>query len=426
MHPAKTNDQGRGPGPHSAMHEGAAPEVLGASQREQVDRILHSAAFQGRDALKRLFSYLVDRTIDGSAGDLKEYTIGIEVFHKPDGYDPQHDGSVRQHIAKLRQKLDEYYRLEGTADPMRIELPKRQFRLEFQDFRKPRISRWRLRAPGIAIGGLVALLPVAFWLGSLPGTPAGSELDPAVRRLWAPFLESARQAVVCLGTPLFLRNRSFRVRDSHLNVTDTPEAQAEIRDFAKRLGLNSLVSNFDYTGIGEAYAAFDVARVFAVAHRQLRLTRANALSWNDVRDENVIFLGPAKFNPHLAALTRNLELTVDDVQVNNRHPLAGESPVYGRISDANGDAEEDYVLIDWLPGIDSVGRILILEGGSTSSNWAAADYITHPATAQELLSRIQLRDGTLPQFFQMLLRVKYQAAVPTETNLILFRPVQQR
>jgi hypothetical protein len=28
--------------------------------------------------------------------------------------------------------------------------------------------------------------------------------------------------VVCLGTPLFFRNRSLRVRESHLNAADSP------------------------------------------------------------------------------------------------------------------------------------------------------------------------------------------------------------
>jgi hypothetical protein len=415
-----------GMGAYQAKTEGAAGQV--PAHREQVDRILLSSTFGGRESLKRLLAYLSDRTMEGSAGDLKEYTVGVDVFHKPEGYDPQEDGSVRQHVGKLRQKLDEYYRTEGAADPIRVELPKRQFRLEFQDSApvpaetqptKPQpVAHW------IAIACLFMLLPFAYWIGSARRAPI--ELDPAVRLLWAPFLDSARPTVVCLGTPLFLRNRSFRVRDSHLNATDTPEAQARIRELQEKLRLDSFVPTFDYTGIGEAYAAFDIARVFAGAHREASLTRANVLSWNDIRGENVIFLGPPKFNPHLAAITDSLDLTTSDVQVINKHPRAGESATYGRINDSARDAAEDHVLIDWLPGIGPSDRILILEGGSTSSNWAAADYLTHPATARDLVSKINFPDGTVPPFFQVLLHVKYKASVPTKTDFVTFRQIRLR
>ena len=413
---------------HQAKSVGAAGQVPSTAQREQIDRILLSTTFQGREPLKRLLAYLAERTFEGSAGDLKEYTVGVEVFHKPEGYDPQQDGSVRQHVGKLRQKLEEYYRSEGNADPIRIDLPKRQFRLEFQDSVQVQVQAPPAgRRPTVywtSIACLLLLLPFTYWLGSV--RHAAAELDPAVRRLWAPFLDSVKPTVVCLGTPLFLRNRSFRVRDSHLNATDTPEAQTRIRELQDKLGLDSLVPTFDYTGIGEAYAVFDIARVFGGARREASLTRANVISWNDIRGENVVFLGPPKFNPHLAAITDSLELTVRDSQVINTHPRAGESATYGRISDGNRDAAEDHVLIDWLPGIGPSDRILILEGGSTSSNWAAADYLTHPDSVRELVSRIKFPDGTLPQAFQVLLHVKYKASVPTQTDFVTFRQIRPR
>ena len=233
--------------------------------------------------------------------------------------------------------------------------------------------------------------------------------------------------VVCLGTPLFLRSGSLRVRESHLNAIDSPESRARVAELQRKLQVDSLVPTFDYTGIGEAYAAFDISRVFAGAHRAIALSRANVLSWNEVRNENVIFLGAPKSNPHLAVLTANLQLTVDhDRQtVINAHPQPGESSTYVRADNAELNAAEDYVLVDMLPGIDSSGRILILEGGSTSSNWAAADYLTHAATASELVSRIKLPDGSLPRFFQVLLHVKYQALVPTRTEFVTFRAIRQ-
>ena len=115
----------------------------------------------------------------------------------------------------------------------------------------------------------------------------------------------------------------------------------------------------------------------------------------------------------------------DRCMVTNLHPRPGEASAYQRVDDADLNAAEDYVLIDRLPGIDGSGRILILEGGSTASNWAAADYLTRPATAKELLSHIKLPDGKLPAFFQVLLHVKYKDVVPTRTAFTIFRQIRQ-
>src|SRR5438045_9021142 len=90
-------------------------EVRGV--REELDRILQSRAFRDREMLQHLLEYLVQRTLDGSADNLKEYVIGVDVFGKPGGYDPQSDASVRVQVGKLRRKLEEYYLTEGVSDP---------------------------------------------------------------------------------------------------------------------------------------------------------------------------------------------------------------------------------------------------------------------------------------------------------------------
>ena len=79
--------------------------------RQELGRILASGAFRDRETLQHLLEYLVDD--DGTADNLKEYVIGVDVFGTPEGYDPQSDASVRVQIGKLRRKLEEYYLHEG-------------------------------------------------------------------------------------------------------------------------------------------------------------------------------------------------------------------------------------------------------------------------------------------------------------------------
>src|ERR1017187_5871161 len=113
------------------VREGAPPP--GDGRPAQLQRILESRAFHPSEVLRRLLEYLGRKELQGEAEDLKEYTVGIEAFGKPDTYDPKTDSSVRVQAGKLRQKLAEYYRTDGLADPLIVELPKGHFRLAFRE-----------------------------------------------------------------------------------------------------------------------------------------------------------------------------------------------------------------------------------------------------------------------------------------------------
>ena len=91
-------------------------EIRPESVAAALGKILGSQTMRGKETLGVLLSYLVDKTLDGSAGSLKEYTIGVEAFGKPASYNPQEDASVRVQIGRLRQKLEDYYRTEGARD----------------------------------------------------------------------------------------------------------------------------------------------------------------------------------------------------------------------------------------------------------------------------------------------------------------------
>ena len=68
--------------------------------------------------------YIVERALDGTADDVKEYSIGVDVFDRGDAFDPRTDTIVRVHAGRLRKKLAEYYATDGDADPVVIEVPK--------------------------------------------------------------------------------------------------------------------------------------------------------------------------------------------------------------------------------------------------------------------------------------------------------------
>src|SRR5262245_49911427 len=142
--------------------------------RAQLERILASAGFATTDRLSRFLRYVVERSLAGEAGQLKEYVIGVEVFDRDDRYDPRLDSIVRVEAGRLRTKLDEYYNGPGRADPLVIQLRRGSYAPVFE-FRQalsrdeaiasgqPILaaarSRWRL-ALGLlaATFGIVAVL----------------------------------------------------------------------------------------------------------------------------------------------------------------------------------------------------------------------------------------------------------------------------
>jgi TolB-like protein len=104
--------------------------------RAQLERILASAGFATTDRLSRFLRYVVERSLAGEGGQLKEYVIGVEVFDRDDRYDPRLDSIVRVEAGRLRTKLDEYYNGPGRSDSLVIHLRRGSYAPVFE-YRQP-------------------------------------------------------------------------------------------------------------------------------------------------------------------------------------------------------------------------------------------------------------------------------------------------
>jgi len=101
------------------------PEKHAATETQaQLDRILTSATFQQVDRLKRFLGFIVQEGLAGRSDQLKEYTVGVQVFGKDESFDPRTDPIVRVQARRLRARLARYYREEGQSDQTIIDLPK--------------------------------------------------------------------------------------------------------------------------------------------------------------------------------------------------------------------------------------------------------------------------------------------------------------
>jgi adenylate cyclase len=97
--------------------------------RAQLTRILESQSFMQAPMLRRLLQHLVERTLAGDR-ELKEYVVGVEVFDRGSEFDPRTDTIVRAQARRLRAKLDEYYRQDGSEDSILIDIPKGRYLVE--------------------------------------------------------------------------------------------------------------------------------------------------------------------------------------------------------------------------------------------------------------------------------------------------------
>jgi len=135
---------------------------------QYLNKILTSRSFAGCPQLQKLLGHIVALSLEGRAAELKEFSVGVDVFGRRDGYDPKLDAIVRVHARRLRERLEIYYIEEGADDPVRIEVPRGGYVASVREHRTihppavarntPNWHRWRLP---IFVATVLALLPLA-------------------------------------------------------------------------------------------------------------------------------------------------------------------------------------------------------------------------------------------------------------------------
>lgn len=157
------------------------PSIPESEVRAELDRILASRGFSTAGRVSKLLRYCVDKTLAGETDQLKEYSVGVEVFERDDKYDPRLDSIVRVEAGRLRSKLDEYYNENGAGSDVRIGLPRGGYAATFErrnsvsgsdpesgvDRRTDRDSERQLTAGWpLAIALFAAIAVMVVWLAS--------------------------------------------------------------------------------------------------------------------------------------------------------------------------------------------------------------------------------------------------------------------
>src|SRR4051812_33062382 len=378
--------------------------------RIQIQRIVASKAFKTSEVHRNLLTYLAEKSIAGEAQNLKEHTVGLDVFGKPSSYDPRQESVVRMHVGRLRQKLAEYYRSDGAGDPIIVDLPKGGFAVTFETRPAPappdgmplaassRPVRRGFSLREIALAGLLLLaIGTAGYFGLRLSTaqrvdraaPAPGPWTSDLQELWGPLLSSDRPLMVTLATG--------GVATGSINLT----------------------------GVGTANAAFLLGQFLGQRKHNVFPIRSDVLSMGEIAMGDVIFVGPTVGKPQIQAIPPvDAAFAMTPEGVRNLKPSQGE-PAFLADAPAKGaptqESEETHALISNLPGLYGNGSILYFEGNQIASVMGAVQAMTDPDLASQLVARLKRPDGTLPRYYQVVLKVKAMDETPVDISYVEHR-----
>lgn len=442
--------------------ERTQPELSVEQILGQLELILQSRHFLQARSLEKFLRYVVARTLAAAADELKEYSIGVEVFRRRKNFDPRTDAVVRVQAAQLRKKLAGYYEAEGAAAEIVIELPKGHYvpvfsrrqpeshqlaasetsaltTVDFEQaarvpYRSPaavlapagRRSNWLPVAAAFALG-ILAVLVFQQWRGSLlsAGDSAAraqaftqlGHADPVYQPLWEQFLEPGVKTVLAYGTPQFFEFNGLYLRDVRVNSPAEVGLEVGARLLSVQKAFNTPLLPVEvYTGVGEAHGIHTLARFFWQQARDLQVARSRLVGWQEVKNSNLIFLSSMRFHTLADELGYPNDFAINSgVQgvVINRRPQPGEEKEYGHAA----DAYTSYAVVTLWPGRAEKRRILLLSGCNTWATLAAAEYVTNADYLRQLNHQLaqcseRAHRATHPPYFQILVRVEVKDNQP--------------
>jgi len=413
-----------------------------AEKREAVEKVLKSETFARCEQLRHFLQYVCEMETAGRGAEINEYLIGVDVLHRPKGYLPGNDSSVRSRAYELRQRLERYYEKESPHSPIRIELPKGSYTPVFVNGSAPRTlaaadtaaeapvqpalsaRRWPLLAAFLA--GVLLMLAAAFlWIQ----LRASSGVDPIVREAWGPLARPAANVVILIGSSLHMS-----VRPNWKDAPDGPPRYKAFPElypyFRKERPLKPGVELFMHPtdnalDFGELKAVVSAANTLRTMGVTYQLLPERATSIVALRGRNAILLGNSLTSniAHEELLrsiwTIDFEPPLDRVAIVNQKAAGRPTPFVGQYG-RPGEPTWCCGLITVLPTEGAANaRTVIISGITPTGAEAAMEYFTSATALRDLRRRFQ-REGYpgFPAGYQVVVKCR-----STDTFLLAFEYV---
>ena len=91
--------------------------------REQLNRLLANPFFSHSKRFPTFLRFVTEQTLAGESDNIKERTLGIEIFGRDADYDTASDPIVRVTAAEIRKRVAQYYQEPAHSNELRIALP---------------------------------------------------------------------------------------------------------------------------------------------------------------------------------------------------------------------------------------------------------------------------------------------------------------
>ncbi len=380
-----------------------------AAIREQLQRLLAHPLFSNSKRYPALLAYTVEQTLLGNAGELKERSIGIEVFGRTPTYDANADPVVRITAGEVRKRLGLYYYDSAHAGELVIELPVGSY---VPVFRQAEASAEPAREPAEPVAAPIALAPSellapaereipAFakpsrlrWLllailtlaGCAVGVLIGLRIQPAptveapsnIDRFWEPFISSPGTTTFCLGEPA--KNIDMDSIDSfEAPVT----AQSQPQQLYVRLHMAGLFALADVTTLTRTAAALQAR------HKTFRVVPASEASFAQLREGPIVLIG-AFDNIWTLRVTQKLRFGFES---KNGEALlvdrkSGDKTTWATAWDLPYQKlSKDYAIVARIHDATTGQPVIIAAGISEEGTEAAGEILYNPVYLNSLLAK---------------------------------------
>jgi hypothetical protein len=380
-------------------------EITPEAIRDQLDLIVQDQAFRTSKRSVQFLRYVVEQTLSGAAEQIKERTIGVDVFGRPASYDTAADHVVRTAAIELRKRLAVYYNDERHRSELRISFVHGSYVPQFLSPSQADPSSQRLHTPTSSSD-----------LERLAALEGPTEPKPIHRLPWRWILAGASVglllAVLSISGYLALKNRDAEylfwrpVLDSPgsvlLAIGDIPDGAPypSSVDGVQSVPLipKALAANVPYAD------TVTIARVLSALQSRGKtvLIRPEAgVSFSDFRDNPAVLIG-AFNNEWSLRLTHQLRfsLALDPERrlIYIRDAKNPSSRTWSQLTAATieqelsegGPIRQDFALISrvWNP---ETGRIIVIIGGLYAyGTESAGEFVTDSKMIRTIAQQVPL------------------------------------
>ena len=290
-------------------------------------------------------------------------------------------------------------------------------------------SRWAIPLFCFALGvGLTSLLGVAsinFWHSGIFSRAENSPWTPELRQFWGPILEGSKPILLAYETRLFVSAGPLVVRDPNIENMQDVESSSPIMQVKKLFHAQEIYEARRYTDFSVVNAAFSIAQLLGTTGIPLKDERSDEMTSDQIASSNLILLGkPGAFDNLKQVPIVGANFVYDSSRnIRNLHPGAGEQGLYqrGGSSAQSGGVSQEYALITLPPGPNRGQHVLNIVSAESELYRPLGAYLTDPGYMQDLVRHLRLPNGSLPEAFEVLVRIDMRGPRPLRIAYVAHR-----